>query len=125
MDLRTELGADAGQVARARHLLSASLDDWRIGADARETTLLLVSELVTNAIVHGTPPLRLVAFPVQSGVRVEVHDSNPASMPALRGAQSEHPGGRGLRIVEALADRWGSEELAEGKSVWFEVDAKG
>jgi polar amino acid transport system substrate-binding protein len=93
----------------------------------QDDLLLCVSELATNALLHGVPPgrgyrVRLVRF--EDAVRVEVHDSG-GGVPRLRaaggGAAGEGAGGRGLRIVDALADRWGVEgREGPGKAVWCE-----
>ena len=122
MDLHAELGAESDQVRHARHLVADRLPGWHLDADAAETTVLLVSELVTNALRHGRPPFVLTARPTPTGVRVEVHDADNGMFPALREVQPDRPGGRGLRLVEVLADRWGAESSEDGKLVWFEID---
>lgn len=122
MELRAELGPEPSEVAHARHLVAAQLPAWNIPDEPAETTVLLVSELVTNALRHGHPPFLLTACTTPTGVRVEVHDSNGSDYPSLREVKPDLPGGRGLRLVEVLADRWGSGESEHGKLVWFEVD---
>jgi anti-sigma regulatory factor (Ser/Thr protein kinase) len=121
--LRTELTLDPAQVSRARHLVASQLADWDINGEPGEVAVLLVSELVTNALRHGGPPIGLTAAPTASGVRVEVSDSNGEAFPVLMPIEPDLPGGRGLRLVDALADRWGTTELDGGKCVWFEVEA--
>jgi len=90
------------------------------GADA-ETPELLSSELAANAVRHGGTPFTVVvsASPV---VRVEVHDGN-AILPTLQAARGDDEAGRGLLMIQTLADRWGIEECAggTGKAVWFEI----
>jgi anti-sigma regulatory factor (Ser/Thr protein kinase) len=88
--------------------------------------LLCVSELATNALVHGVPPgrgflLRLVPYDEDGGVRVEVHDSGDG-VPALPRQDVQEPGegGRGLLLVSELADKWGVEARHPGKIVWCE-----
>jgi hypothetical protein len=76
---------------------------------------------VTNAILHGSPPVELIAFPVGDRVRVEVHDNRTGKINGPKPVDGEALGGRGLHLVAALATRWGSDELRAGKSVWFEV----
>jgi anti-sigma regulatory factor (Ser/Thr protein kinase) len=91
--------------------------------------VLCVSELATNALVHGVPPgrgflLRLLPLPYDGGVRVEVHDSGrgvPA--PSQAEAQELGEGGRGLLLVAGLADKWGVGERDPGKIVWCEFAA--
>ena len=120
MELRTVLRDDPSEVRRARRLVSDHLESWGL-RDLDQVTILLVSELVTNALLHGHPPLRLVARDILTGVRIEVHDNNPEGAPQKRpdgGFQS----GRGLQLVDSLATRWGWMESGNGKCVWFEVD---
>jgi anti-sigma regulatory factor (Ser/Thr protein kinase) len=120
VELRTVLRDDPAEVRRARRLVSDHLETWGL-RDLDQVTILLVSELVTNALLHGHPPLRLVARDILTGVRIEVHDNNPEGAPQKRpdgGLQS----GRGLQLVDSLATRWGWMESGSGKCVWFEVD---
>jgi anti-sigma regulatory factor (Ser/Thr protein kinase) len=122
VELRAVLAADPEQVGRARRLVAARLPGWGLDDDAGDVAVLLVSELVTNAILHGVPPLELVAFPLGDGLRVEVHDAGDAS-PVMRPSAPDVGSGRGLHLVDALATRWGSERTGLGKSVWFELAA--
>ena len=125
MQLETELGVHPSHVGLARRLVSARLDDWQLNDEAGEYAVLLVSELVTNAMRHGGEPIRLVADITPSGIRVEVYDGNSDAFPAIRDIRPDAPGGRGLRLVDALADRWGTTEVAgSGKCVWFEIDGR-
>ncbi len=83
---------------------------------------LVVTELVTNAVVHGQggPTLAVTATP--SSVRVEVHDDGPG-LPRLR-PFSEEPttSGRGLALVDMVADAWGVvADPGDGKTVWAEI----
>jgi anti-sigma regulatory factor (Ser/Thr protein kinase) len=119
VDLRTELGADPSEVSRARHLVADCLLSWGLDAETREIAVLLVSELVTNALRHGQPPLWLGARTGRDGLRVEVHDGLGAATPVLRDIRPDEPGGRGLRLVDALAGSWGATADGDGKVVWF------
>lgn len=100
-----------------------------IGADEplADTLILLISELVTNAVVHtGCPAVLRMLFgsdhcPERETVRVEVADvSNRPPRP--RHADKDETGGRGLELVDGLADRWGWEREGEGKQIWCEID---
>ncbi|MET8506367.1 ATP-binding protein [Streptomyces sp. NPDC004787] len=107
-------------VPLARAFVRTALADW--GLDARaEDVLVCVSELATNALLHGVPPgrgYRLQLSLTHPGpLRVEVHDSGDGT-PAVREPSDES--GRGLLLVEALADRWGVGERNPGKIVWCE-----
>jgi anti-sigma regulatory factor (Ser/Thr protein kinase) len=93
----------------------------------RETVVLLVSELVSNAVQHGGPhgPDSSVGLTVEErsgGVRVEVTDAGNGD-PIPCDGPIDRPSGRGLLLVEALASRWGCKRMAVGKTVWFELGA--
>ncbi|MFD0529725.1 ATP-binding protein [Kitasatospora arboriphila] len=102
---------------RARRLAAHALRRWGL-EELSETTELMVSELVTNAIRHATRPvtLRLVRT---SRLRCEVGDDSPA-LPRARRAGPDDEHGRGLQIVARCADDWGATRLGAGKVVWFE-----
>ena len=104
-------------VARAhvREVLSGWADQDRV-----QDVLLLTTELVSNAIIHGWADVRLRARLVSPDrIRVEVYDTSP-SQPRLRAAWAG--GGRGLAIVDETADGWGVvPEPTGGKTVWFEL----
>lgn len=88
-----------------------------------DTVALLVSEVATNALVHGTGQVLVRVLPAPSaGVRIEVRDGS-SRLPARRRATSLDEGGRGIALVEELADAWGCELTADGKTVWFELVA--
>jgi anti-sigma regulatory factor (Ser/Thr protein kinase) len=120
--VETTLSPDPGEVPRSRRVVREALGRWGLRLD-EDIALLLVSELVTNALLHGRPPLHLRAMPVRNGLRVEVHDGAPDARPArLAGGALPDTRGRGLTIVSALASRWGTGASAHGKQVWFELD---
>lgn len=87
--------------------------------------MLLISELVTNAVVHtGCPAVLRMLFggcPDAGTVRVEVADRSDRP-PLQRHARGEDTNGRGLELVDGLADRWGWQREGAGKSIWCEVD---
>ncbi|MFT9821180.1 ATP-binding protein [Lysinibacillus sp. NPDC056185] len=110
-------------VGRARAELRTTLVDWRLTTLA-DTALLVLSELLTNAGRHARVSpgreieTRFVRLP--AGVRIEVHDASPV-LPAERRPQADACDGRGLFLVNALADRWGyGERNGPGKAVWAE-----
>jgi anti-sigma regulatory factor (Ser/Thr protein kinase) len=86
-----------------------------------DTVALLVSEVATNALVHGTGQVRVRVIPQPPGVRIEVVDGSDV-LPRRRTATAVDEGGRGIALVEALAAAWGSEATDSGKTVWFELD---
>ena len=127
MELHAALSAEPGQVAVARRLLRGYLAEQHsfAGAENHDVPVLLVSELVTNAIRHGEPPLELRAAARGAGVRVEVHDGavDPPVLAPQAPADAPLPeSGRGLYLVASLADRWGWDGHSAGKTVWFELD---
>lgn len=90
-----------------------------------EDVLLLVSELVTNAVRHGRPDIEVSLFTAPDRVRIEVSDGGDALPVVPRGQPSiDRPTGRGLLIVAATADDWGITRPpgATGKTVWAELD---
>ncbi|MDG9726695.1 ATP-binding protein [Streptomyces sp. DH41] len=110
----------------ARAFAREALAEWGMRERADDVELC-VSELATNALVHGVPSgrgflLRLLPYGDGDGVRVEVHDSGDG-VPAVPQADVREPreGGRGLLLVSELADKWGVEERAPGKIVWCEL----
>jgi anti-sigma regulatory factor (Ser/Thr protein kinase) len=87
-----------------------------------DDVVLATSELVTNAIVHGLGPIDLRMRMNSREVLVEVQDRGTFQPRKLRPtAEDEH--GRGLQIVAALAERWGTRATEDGKSVWCVVSA--
>ncbi|MGG8409709.1 ATP-binding protein [Streptomyces sp. 12297] len=88
---------------------------------AADTLVLLISELVTNAVVHTGCPAVLRMLFGGPGVRVEVMDTSDCP-PARRHAEDSETSGRGLELVDGLADRWGWQREATGKRIWCEID---
>lgn len=86
-----------------------------------DDVVLVTSELVTNAVRHGSPPVGLLARAGSRWLRVEVHDHSSA-MPVPQHADDDDEQGRGLGIVSALATRWGTRPTTAGKVVWAEID---
>lgn len=124
--LRRRLGrADLRAVSEARKALRELLRQW--GRPGRsEIAELLTSELVTNALVHTDDDAVLTATVRAGGLRVEVRDfvagrPRPCVPNADDGTQRTN--GRGLVLVQSLADAWGVRTHGVGKSVWFELDA--
>jgi hypothetical protein len=112
-----EIAADPALVALARARASAQLVAWGL-ADAVAITELLVSELVTNAIRHGRPPIQL-RLVLGTALTCEVSDGSSAA-PHLRRARAFDEGGRGLLLVAHLAARWGTRQTPTGKIIWAE-----
>ncbi|WP_432512970.1 ATP-binding protein [Kineococcus sp. SYSU DK001] len=104
----------------ARHFVA----DWCIAegviGDVVDTLLLLTAEVVTNAVLHGRSEVVLRVGRHGSRVRVGVADEN-TRLPLRRESDPEALNGRGMALVEALADAHGVEVGALGKTVWFDV----
>jgi anti-sigma regulatory factor (Ser/Thr protein kinase) len=80
---------------------------------------LIASELVTNAILHGAEPVELTLHCQDGEVTIEVADGDPRiDNVRLRAGDQPDTGGRGLRVVASLADRWGTRPSRSGKTVW-------
>jgi anti-sigma regulatory factor (Ser/Thr protein kinase) len=105
----------------ARHFVQTHAG--HLPSEILHDALLLVSELVTNAVRHGAAPISVHFISVCDGtVRVEVHDAGDG-IPVPTTPEAVDVGGRGLLIVAALASRWGVTPSASGpgKATWFEL----
>ncbi|MFI8420167.1 SpoIIE family protein phosphatase [Streptomyces sp. NPDC085479] len=111
--------AELSGVAPVRHAAVERVREWGLAVEPF-TVELIVSELVTNAVRHGAPPVALRLLRGESSLTVEVRDG-AATAPHLRHAKAGDEGGRGLHICSTLADAWGVRYEAEGKTVWAEV----
>lgn len=116
----TQLPADLTSARLARQFVEQTLESSPF-AELLDTAQLLVSELVTNAVVHGGAEPRVDIHLDGTSVRFEVHDDDP-TLPTAGEADILDESGRGLGLVEILAPRWGAEPTANGKIVWFEID---
>jgi anti-sigma regulatory factor (Ser/Thr protein kinase) len=90
-------------------------------AGARDAAVLLVDELVSNALLHTTGALRLRVTVLGEVVRVDVYD-RAEEAPVMKEVEPEDESGRGLLIVDSLASAWGVDEMPGGKRVWFRID---
>ncbi|MFE0678588.1 SpoIIE family protein phosphatase [Streptomyces sp. NPDC058867] len=117
-----DLEADPAAVSRARANAARQLTDWGL-EELDFTTELVVSELVTNAIRYGRPPIRLRLIH-DGALMCEVSDAG-STTPHLRRAQNYDEGGRGLLLVAQLAEHWGTRHARHGKTVWAELSEDG
>ncbi|MER6079640.1 ATP-binding SpoIIE family protein phosphatase [Streptomyces sp. NPDC001833] len=115
-----ELSADLAAVSQARRHISGKLAAWGLD-EAAPTMELVASELVTNAIRHGRPPVRLRLIRHGAGLTCEVSDGSSTS-PYLRRARTFDESGRGLFIVAQLTRRWGTRHHSLGKTIWAEEE---
>ena len=116
---RLEFEPVAASVGLTRGFTAGVLEGagWRAQVD---TAVLLVSELVTNAVRHARGPCSLVVSFHDDSVEFAVEDGEP-QVPVARNARVLDESGRGILLVGALADRWGVRTLAGGKATWFEL----
>lgn len=115
----TRLRAHASSARAARRFLREVLESWRCD-EVLEAVLLAANEVVTNAIIHAHSEVELVVRLRSQVIRIEVIDGE-MRLPAPRDAPDDSLGGRGLKVVDAVASRWGVDTLPGGKRVWFEV----
>lgn len=119
-----DLRHDAAAAAEARAAAAAAFARYGMPADLAQDGLLVVSELVANAVVHGAAPVRLEITGEPGRVLVTVHDA-AAGTPEQQAPDADPAAdrGRGLRIVTALARDWGCVRDADGpgKRVWAEL----
>lgn len=112
--------------AAARTILSQVLRESEVGPgpgvrqETAATAALLVSELVTNAVRH-TRSLLLLGIRVADGVLLVAVTDDAPDPPVLRASDHGAVNGRGMQIVDALADRWGVTSSDDHKIVWFEL----
>jgi DNA-binding NarL/FixJ family response regulator len=116
---RAHLEQDAGAARAARRFVDETLTRWECGAKL-EDVRLLVSELVTNAVIHAGSEADVSVLLLRDAIRVEVADDS-TDPPVPRDAAVSDLGGRGLALVEALSTAWGVDIKEDGKVVWFEV----
>jgi anti-sigma regulatory factor (Ser/Thr protein kinase) len=107
-------------VRKARVFTGDALADGGVEASVIEVAVLLVSELVTNAVVHAGGTVWVTVHADARWVRIEVQDQG-RGRPVLRPARQNQPEGRGLGLVDKLATNWGTERRATHKVVWYEI----
>lgn len=111
--------AELRSAGSSRKFVAETLTDWSC-AELVDSATLLVSELVTNAVIHAHSEVELVVHLQPDLVRIEVIDGADEAV-RRRDATSEAQSGRGMALIEALASSWGIDTLLAGKSVWFEI----
>ena len=119
------LPTEAKAASLARRATRDALTAWRM-THLEETAVLLVSELVTNVVLHAQafPAFMMLRLETaDSWLRIEVHDADP-SWPRPRTPGCLEESGFGIQLVHVLADRWGVREVPPGKAVWAELNAR-
>jgi anti-sigma regulatory factor (Ser/Thr protein kinase) len=122
--VRVDLPDDQSAPAIARARTRSTLASWRLPA-LLDPLLLVVSELVSNAVRHGRAPVGMLLRRTGGGVRVEVHDdaseAGPLGASTLSGPDAES--GRGLFLVDAVSSDSGVQQIPEdGKVVWATLE---
>jgi anti-sigma regulatory factor (Ser/Thr protein kinase) len=117
---RLVLAPDPRAVGNARQFVRACAEAAGMSGDALDVVVLLTSEAVTNAFIHGRSEARLSVTVRPGGVLVEVGDDTRRTLQPLQ-PPPDALGGRGLAILDTLASQWGVRDDAYGKVVWFEV----
>jgi anti-sigma regulatory factor (Ser/Thr protein kinase) len=118
------LSAEDHSVRLARHAAHVVLSVWEL-AYMEETVVLIVSELVTNAVRHAreTDVIEVNLHVTRTCLRIEIQDCD-RHWPQPRIPDGFEESGFGFVLVDALADKWGVRETAAGKAVWAELDMR-
>ncbi len=116
----TALPFDETAAAIARNAMANILGSWSVASGVVANVVLIASELVTNAVNHGRPPITLRVSRTTSELLLEVIDAAGHVPRVLRpGPADDH--GRGLHLVSTLAQKWGTRRTEQGKAVWCTV----
>jgi anti-sigma regulatory factor (Ser/Thr protein kinase)/PAS domain-containing protein len=108
-------------VRHARRFTRRTLRAWGVPQDTMDAALLVVSELVTNALVHTGGQVRLDLSLVNHRLRLAVADTSPRSPVKPTSIGWEATGGRGILLVEAVSAAWGTLPVSGGKQVWADL----
>jgi hypothetical protein len=118
--VETQLPSSTSSPQMARAFLHTAMHTWNLDGFG-EVTELLVTELVANVVTHVGAPMTVRVHRQRDRVRVEIEDPSPEVPVVLHpAAADEH--GRGMLLVDQLANAWGVDRRADGKTVWFELD---
>ena len=114
--------AEPSEVATLRRITLLQLETWGLSHLADEAQLC-VSELVSNVIKHVGPgtPATLAVSMKSKRLRIEVHDPDTRAFPTLCAADTDADAGRGMALVDAVADRWGVQLAPDHKITWCEL----
>jgi anti-sigma regulatory factor (Ser/Thr protein kinase) len=116
--MRLSLPAEPSSVGLARRAVRGAC---AAATGAVDDVVQCTSELVTNALLHGAPPILLEVAVDRRRVRVAVHDAGTGTVVRREPLSDDTLSGRGLGIVQALASRWGTERTTQGNVAWFEM----
>jgi anti-sigma regulatory factor (Ser/Thr protein kinase) len=119
-----DVPAESSAPATARSWLRTMLGRWGVDNDLRQRALLGVNELVTNALLHARSPAHVELDLDERRLLVLVTDRGLGSSVAVQDTDPSAVRGRGLALVEAVADAWGNERTSRGTTVWFELSLR-
>lgn len=119
----TRLPPEPSAAGQARAWVAERLAAWDV-TGVVDDVRLVVSELVSNAVLHARTVIEVVLSIAEGVIELAVRDHNPRTpRPRVQRADDAATSGRGLMLVEALSDDWGVAERMEGKEVWFRLAA--
>lgn len=115
--------SDIGAVPSTRHRVVAIVSDWDLplAEETVHTLELLTGEVVANAVVHTGECCQVTVSWDGLRVRLEAEDTKGGQLPKRMPADLNGESGRGLQLVEGLAQAWGCRPTKDGKAVWFEI----
>jgi anti-sigma regulatory factor (Ser/Thr protein kinase) len=117
---RWSFAPELSALREARRQVGPLLAAWGLSPDDRDIALLVINELLSNAVEHAGTSVELRLSLTDTALLVRVRDQSPAA-PQLRPFDVQARRGRGLQFVEALAERWSWTVDARGKTVWAEL----
>jgi anti-sigma regulatory factor (Ser/Thr protein kinase) len=118
--------AELSSVVASRRLVDSAAQAWGIADNVADDAALVMSELVTNAVLHAGTPVEVSVRRMGQGLRLEVGDGS-SRLPVVGADRPEDllstrsMSGRGLAVVAATVDRWGADPIGKGKVMWAEV----
>ncbi|MEU5363289.1 ATP-binding protein [Streptomyces sp. NPDC005925] len=115
-------------VPGARQQVRKALADWGVGDELAHSVTLVANELLTNAVTHCRIPsarVRVTLTLDDGGLFLEVADPDRDRLPTIHRSRPDEEGGRGLALVEALADSWGHRQDPYTKCVWARLALTG
>jgi anti-sigma regulatory factor (Ser/Thr protein kinase) len=115
---KLELPADVASCSLARRFVQEALT--QATEELRTDALLLVSEVVANAVLHAGGPLCVEVLQKGTAYRIEVSDGSPR-LPTEKGYRTDDATGRGMQLLDCLAATWGCKRTGTGKLVWFDL----
>jgi Histidine kinase-like ATPase domain len=116
-----EFCAEPGAVARARWFTEEHCGQWQVDTRTGQVAGLIVTELVTNAVIHAQTRLVLALRLTPAYLHIAVRDGDPRPARPWEIPNPDGPGGRGLTLVRALSAGWGTSAAPNGKIIWAAV----